>query len=50
MIARRAIPIFLSFGENISRGTAVAMVSHVALPAGLAIASPQLFDSQPDAE
>jgi len=48
MIARRAIPIFLSFGENISRGTAVAMVSHVALLAGLAIASPQLFDSQPD--
>ncbi|MDF1735058.1 MAG: ankyrin repeat domain-containing protein [Minwuia sp.] len=48
MIARRAIPIFLSFGENISRGTAVAMVSHAALLAGLAIASPQLFDSKPD--
>lgn len=48
MIARRAIPIFLSFGENISRGTAVAVVSHVALLAGLVIASPQLFDSKPD--
>ncbi|MDF1721707.1 MAG: ankyrin repeat domain-containing protein [Minwuia sp.] len=48
MIARRAIPIFLSFGENISRGSAVSAVSHVALLVGLAVASPGLFDGEPD--
>lgn len=48
MIARRAIPLFLSFGENIGRGSAVSAVSHVALLVGLAIASPALFDGKPD--
>lgn len=48
MIARRAIPLFLSLGENIGRGSAVSAVSHVALLAGLAIASPALFNGEPD--
>ncbi len=48
MIARRAIPLFQTLGENISRGSAVSAVSHMALLAGLAIASPALFDGTPD--
>ncbi len=48
MIARRAIPLFQTLGENIGRGSAVSAVSHMALLVGLAIASPALFDGKPD--